>query len=203
MRKTYLTGAMGCLLILLTACSSPTHKSGEAAPAGASPAVSAPASSPVDAPSSAPSKAPSSAPSSALPAPGTPASGSTGSAPAPAKPGGGTGLVPMQSSHGGEFQSPSGNITCEINYERSGLTEAYCQTGSPARSVTMTANGSYKTCTGDQCLGNAGEGTPTLAYGKATGVGPFRCESATAGITCTANGKGFRIANSGVTSATA
>jgi hypothetical protein len=191
MRKTYLTGATGCLLVLLTACSTVTHQSGEAAPAGASPSVSAPASNTVNVPTSAPAVH------------GTPASRSTSSSGTPTKPAGSAALVPMQTSHGGEFQSPSGNITCEINYERPGLTQAYCQTGSPARSVTMNSNGSYKTCTGEQCLGNSGEGTPTLAYGKATGVGPFRCESATTGITCAANGKGFRIANSGVTSVTA
>jgi len=192
MRKTYLTGAMGCLLVLLTACSAVTHQSGEAAPAGASPSVSVPGSNTVAAPTSAPTGAPA--------VRGTPVPGSTKPSSTPTKPAGGAALVPMQTSRGGVFQSPSGNITCEINYENAGLTQAYCQTGSPARSVTMNATGSYKTCTGEQCLGNSGEGTPTLAYGKATGVGPFRCESATTGITCAANGKGFRIANSGVTS---
>ena len=106
-------------------------------------------------------------------------------------------LVPMQTAAGGEFLSPSGNISCEVDYHRAGLTRAYCQTLKPARSVTMDANGSYKTCAGEQCLGNAGEGTPTLAYGTATGAGPFRCESAATGITCVADGKGFRISASG------
>jgi hypothetical protein len=191
MRKTYLTGATGCLLILLTACSTVTRQSGEAAPAGASPSVSAPASNAVNVATSAPA------------VPGTPVSKSTSSPGTPPKPGGGAAIVPMQTSQGGEFQSPSGNITCEINYDPAGLTQAYCQTGSPARSATMKPTGSYKTCTGKQCLGNSGEGTPILAYGNATGVGPFRCESTTTGITCVANGKGFRIANSGVTSVTA
>jgi hypothetical protein len=109
----------------------------------------------------------------------------------------------MQTPQGGWFASPSGNITCEVDYQRVGLTLVECQTGSPARSVTMKADGTYTTCTGVQCLGNAGEGTPTLAYGTATGVGPFRCESASTGVTCTANGKGFHISTSGITSATA
>jgi hypothetical protein len=108
-------------------------------------------------------------------------------------------LVPMQTTHGGEFASPSGNITCEVDYQRAGLTQVYCQTGTPARSVTMTSAGAYTTCSGEQCLGNTGEGTPTLPYGKATGVGPFRCESATTGVTCVASGKGFRISKSGIT----
>jgi hypothetical protein len=109
----------------------------------------------------------------------------------------------MQTASGGEFLSPSGNISCEIDYRRAGVTQAYCQTGTPARSVTLTASGSYKTCTGEECLGNAGDDTPTLAYGTATGVGPFRCDSATTGVTCTAGGKGFRISTSGITSANA
>jgi hypothetical protein len=103
----------------------------------------------------------------------------------------------MQTSAGGEFLSPSGNISCEVDYQRAGLTQVYCQTATPARSVTMGAAGKYTTCSGDQCLGNPGTGTPTLAYGTATGVGPFRCESAATGVTCVADGKGFRISASG------
>ncbi len=142
------------------------------------------------------------APTGAAPA------GSTGATPAASAPSTavvnpttgvpGSDLVPMQTPQGGEFASPSGNITCEVDYQRAGLTEVYCQTGTPPRSATMSTTGTYTTCTGEQCLGNAGEGTPTLAYGKATGVGPFRCESATTGVTCTASGKGFRISTSGI-----
>ena len=106
-------------------------------------------------------------------------------------------LVPMQTAAGGEFLSPSGNISCEVDYQRAGLTQVYCQTATPPRSVTMGAAGKYTTCTGTQCLGNSGTGTPTLAYGTATGVGPFRCESAATGVTCVADGKGFRISASG------
>lgn len=114
-------------------------------------------------------------------------------------PSSGTSLVPMQTAQGGEFVSPSGNIRCEVDYNRDGLTEAYCETGTPPQSVSMGVTGSYTTCTGVQCLSNPGIGTPTLAYGTATGVGPFVCESATTGVTCTANGKGFNISRSGIT----
>jgi hypothetical protein len=110
-----------------------------------------------------------------------------------------TTLVPMQTANGGEFLSPTGNISCEINYNRDGLTGAYCQTTTPPQSVHMDATGSYTTCSGEQCLGNAGINTPTLAYGTATGVGPFVCESDTAGVTCNAGGRGFRISRSGIT----
>jgi hypothetical protein len=107
----------------------------------------------------------------------------------------------MQTAGGGEFFSPSGNISCEVNYHRDGVPDgAYCQTGTPAQSVHMDVTGSYTTCTGQQCLGNAGEGTPTLGYGTETGVGPFLCKSATTGVTCTAGGRGFQISTSGITS---
>ena len=110
-------------------------------------------------------------------------------------------LVPMQSADGGEFASPSGNITCEVDYYHSGLRQVYCQTAKPARSVTMGVAGRYRTCAGEECLGNTGEGTPTLAYGTETGVGPFRCESAVTGVTCVADGRGFQISASGITPA--
>lgn len=82
----------------------------------------------------------------------------------------GTTLVPMQTAQGGEFISPSGNISCEVDYNRFGLREAHCETGTPPQSVTMGVTGSYTTCTGDLCLSNPGMDTPTLAYGTATGV---------------------------------
>jgi hypothetical protein len=65
----------------------------------------------------------------------------------------------------------------------------------------MGVTGSFTTCTGEQCLANPGINTPTLVYGTATGVGPFVCKSATTGVTCTADGKGFQISTSGIVSA--
>jgi hypothetical protein len=140
--------------------------------------------------------APSAARPATSPASASASSASTGqpasSAPAPVT---STTRVPMQRPAGGEFLSPSGNISCEVS-----LTSVYCQTGAPARSVTMSVTGRYTPCAGVTCLGNPGEDTPTLAYGTATGVGPFLCESATAGVTCTAGGRGFLISASGITS---
>ena len=55
-------------------------------------------------------------------------------------------------------------------------------------------------CNGQSCLSNAGENTPTLAYGQSITLGPFTCASSTAGIRCTLqSGSGFLIAASGVT----
>jgi hypothetical protein len=171
----------------LAACSSASPAASPSAPA-ASPSVPATTARPATGPATSAATAPTAATAAAAP-PSTRAPATAGS----------TTLVPMQTAAGGEFLSPSGNISCEIDYHRAGLTQAYCQTITPARSATMDITGRYTTCTGQQCLGNPGTGTPTLAYGTATGVGPFRCKSATSGVTCTADGKGFQISASGIT----
>ncbi len=78
--------------------------------------------------------------------------------------------------------------------------QTYCQTDSPPQVVRMSTDGSFKTCTGDTCLGNPGQGTPTLAYGQTAGVGPFNCRSETSGVTCTVtSGRGFVISTAGIT----
>jgi hypothetical protein len=128
-------------------------------------------------------------------APATTTSPATNTAPTPTT---SITFVPMQTATGGEFLTPSGNIECQID-SQAGQAGAYCQTTTPARSVTMDSAGHYTVCTGQQCLANAGDGTPTLFYGTETGVGPFRCESATTGVTCTADGRGFVISASGIT----
>ena len=102
------------------------------------------------------------------------------------------------------FYSPSRNISCELDYQRgSGISdETYCQTETPPQSVHMTTDGTFKTCTGSSCLGNAGQGTPALAYGQTAGVGPFSCRSEDSGVTCTVtSGRGFTISNAGITPA--
>jgi hypothetical protein len=99
-----------------------------------------------------------------------------------------------------DFLSPSGNIGCELDYGRTGVNDGvYCQSFSPPQSVAMATDGSFTPCTGSNCIGNPGENTPTLAYGQATTVGPFTCESTTSGITCTVSGRGFQISSSGIT----
>ena len=96
------------------------------------------------------------------------------------------------------FLSPSRNIGCEVDYGRgNGISDhAYCQTDSPPQNVSMSTDGSFKTCTGVNCLGNSGQGTPTLAYGQTAGVGPFKCWSEASGITCkVTSGRGLTISN--------
>jgi hypothetical protein len=100
------------------------------------------------------------------------------------------------------FLSPSRNISCELNYKRDpGISdEAYCQTLSPPQSVHLSAGGVVTNCTGVSCVGNPGEGTPTLGYDQTAGVGPFTCTSKTDGISCTvSSGHGFTISNAGIT----
>lgn len=98
------------------------------------------------------------------------------------------------------FLSPSGNISCEIDYTSGATTNAaICQTLSPAESASLSPDGSVKTC-GLGCEGNPAVHTPTLDYGSSTGLGPFECRSATSGVTCTVSGKGFEISRSGISS---
>lgn len=100
------------------------------------------------------------------------------------------------------FLSPSRNISCEVDYRRdAGIPdEAYCQTNEPPASVRLSTAGAVTNCTGVSCLGNAGIGTPVLAYGQTAAVGPFSCASQADGVTCTVpSGHGFTISNAGIT----
>jgi serine/threonine protein kinase, bacterial len=101
------------------------------------------------------------------------------------------------------FQSPSGNISCEIDYQRGyGMTDtAYCDSGRPPQNVSMNSDGVLTVCTaGESCLSNGPVGEPTLPYNHTTGIGPFTCLSEVSGVTCTVvSGRGFAISNSGIT----
>ena len=102
--------------------------------------------------------------------------------------------------------SPSRNISCEMNDGRPGVADVvYCQSIMRPHSVKLGRDGRLRICrdqsiTTTHCLGNAGEHTPVLAYGKQITLGHFRCRSAQAGVTCTviSSGKGFRIDRAGV-----
>jgi hypothetical protein len=100
------------------------------------------------------------------------------------------------------FLSPSRNISCEVNYQRSGLSDdAYCQTMEPPQSVQLSPTGVVAPCKGTSCLGNPAENTPTLAYDQTASLGPFSCTSRQDGVTCTVSGgKGFTISNAGIAS---
>jgi hypothetical protein len=103
------------------------------------------------------------------------------------------GFAPLATADTYAFLSPSGHISCEMH------DVTYCQTFSPPQSVQMSADGAVTPCTGEDCVGNPGIGTPTLAYGQSASRGPFTCVSQTDGVTCTvASGHGFTISNSGI-----
>src|SRR5689334_4962103 len=70
------------------------------------------------------------------------------------------------------FHSPSGNIECQVSSHDPAGTAAYCQTFTPARSVTLGPGGALKRCRGAKCLGNGPENATTLRYGHSLTVGP-------------------------------
>jgi hypothetical protein len=113
-----------------------------------------------------------------------------------------SGTLAPQTPTSTEFYSPTKNISCEIdnNEGSSAMTDAFCLTMSPPKSVQLQTDSSLSECAGVNCLANAGENTPTLAYGQSVTLGPFTCASSTAGIKCTlASGDGFLISSSATT----
>jgi hypothetical protein len=106
----------------------------------------------------------------------------------------------VQTFPGGTFYAPSGNISCQLDYPLHGQTVMTCRAITRELDVQMGVTGKYTIiCTGQKCGPNSPQPGPTLAYGAATVAGPFRCTSATTGVTCLAGGKGFEISRSGVT----
>lgn len=102
------------------------------------------------------------------------------------------------------FLSPSGNISCELDYDPGSTvpelpTGAFCQAIKPARSVKMSPTGRLKICRGVRCLGNPPENAFTLNYGRSTSLGPFKCRSVRPGMRCRVrSGRGFLISRSGI-----
>jgi hypothetical protein len=99
------------------------------------------------------------------------------------------------------FKAPSGNIECEIDFQRGGAPDgAYCMSVNPPQHALIGPDGTLKAvCTNDMsCLSNGPVGEPVLPYGQSKGIGPFTCHSDQAGMTCTASGKGFTISSSGI-----
>jgi hypothetical protein len=104
------------------------------------------------------------------------------------------------------FRSPSRNLSCEMNDRRPGVgSYVYCQSVNRPHSVKLKPSGRFTVCRDrsrrtTRCLGDPGEGTPVLGYGRQKTVGRFRCRSRHGGVTCTVirSGKGFRIDSDGV-----
>jgi hypothetical protein len=98
-----------------------------------------------------------------------------------------------------DFFSPSRNIACEMSDGRGG-SRVFCESFAHPHSVKMGVRGRLNICHGgtpttSHCLGDPGEHTPVLRYGRRISTTHFRCRSEQSGVTCTviATGKGFRI----------
>ncbi|MGO4446215.1 DUF6636 domain-containing protein [Mycobacterium sp. 2YAF39] len=97
------------------------------------------------------------------------------------------------------FLSPSANISCELHADDGQPASAYCQSNASVQSVSMDDSGNFTPCTGNQCMGDPAEDTPTLAYGQTARLGPFACLSSTDDMTCTVDsGAGFAISRAGI-----
>jgi hypothetical protein len=99
-----------------------------------------------------------------------------------------------------EFFAGHTGVQCELasgGWSKQGWV--YCQTTTPARSVSMKPSGRFRVCTGDTCLGNPGVGTPTIAVGHTEVLGPYACHVQHDGVRCTVDGAaGFVMTPSGV-----
>ncbi len=98
--------------------------------------------------------------------------------------------------------SPSGRIYCGM-----GSAGVSCTSSGPEHRVSLTPSGQLvDVCIHDTptrgCGANFDEGAKfvTLAYGRSLTVGPFRCVSSVAGMTCVVakSGRGFIINRAGV-----
>ena len=98
------------------------------------------------------------------------------------------------------FESPSGNISCEIDDQRPGIPDqAYCQTFTPAQSATLRPGGPVQICKGTGCVGNPPDDDTPLPYGSSTSLARSGAPRARDGVTCTIGaGTGFRISRAGI-----
>ena len=96
---------------------------------------------------------------------------------------------------GGAFRSPTGNLWCAL-----GDSLVFCRSRRLPHNVYLGVDGRPQTC-GPGCTGLPKPSWPVLAYGGQVSLGPFRCASQTAGITCRVirTRKGFLINRAGST----
>jgi len=115
----------------------------------------------------------------------------------------GLALAPIASAESDNvafFRSPSGNIHCEIDFQRGSADGAYCMSMNPVSHVLLGPEGTLRAvCTNDaSCGSNGPEDEVVLPYGQSVRLGPFTCDSEQTGMTCTANGRGFTISSAGI-----
>jgi hypothetical protein len=89
-------------------------------------------------------------------------------------------------------------LNCELddatyNMDSNYRTMAYCQSVTPARSVSMSGSGAAKTCEGIACIGNPGTGTPTFSSGVKVILGPFTCVLSNNWVRCSNEQHSFTL----------
>ena len=72
-------------------------------------------------------------------------------------------------------------------------TKDYCQSVTPAQSVSLGTRGPAKTCHGMRCIGNPGLGTPTFPAGDDVTLGRTTCQLASSAVRCTMGAHGFLL----------
>jgi hypothetical protein len=107
------------------------------------------------------------------------------------------------------FQSPSGDIKCELTVSYKGDPYANCTVSGAAYAVpadncesTARLNPQFGLTQGDtptlSCVLDFGDYQwPTLDYGQTRSVGTINCDNEAQGVTCTDSGTGrfFRVSN--------
>jgi len=117
----------------------------------------------------------------------------------------------MDSAHVQYFSSPSDDIHCEIDFQRGYVNPThpewgvipdavYCTSVNPLQKVQIRPDGSLASvCANDPSCGSNGQhDEEVLAYGQSAVLGPFTCYSEESGMTCTADGRGFKISTPGI-----
>ena len=115
----------------------------------------------------------------------------------------------LDSSHVQFFRSPTGNIHCQVEFRRAAPAaagggflpdSAYCMSVKPLQHVILRSDGSLAgICTNEaRCGSNGPQDEAVLYYSQSAVLGPFTCTSEESGMTCTANGRGFKISSSGI-----
>lgn len=103
---------------------------------------------------------------------------------------------------GAEFFAPGRKLGCVMGDHPAALQSAIggatCVVNTHPLTATIALDDSLRFCPTDGqtfCYGGIRPDAPTLAYGKRTTVGRFRCASLRAGVRCTdvKTGKGFLI----------
>lgn len=117
--------------------------------------------------------------------------------------------VGPDSAHVQFFRSPSGNIHCQVSFQRAAPAAAgggylpdtaYCMSANPLQHVVLSPDGSLVgICTNEpRCGSNGPQDEGVLSYGQKAVLGPFTCLSEESGMTCMANGRGFTISTAGI-----